>query len=73
MWGLAKQMRAARFAGGALRLDGVRLFYQLDKDGNPVTAAPYVQQVRLQLFGAARVCVCVCVRVCNYGLHGLPP
>ncbi|KAG2422006.1 hypothetical protein HXX76_016332 [Chlamydomonas incerta] len=31
-----------RFAGGALRLDGVRLFYQLDKDGNPLAAAPYV-------------------------------
>eukprot|EP00198_Chlamydomonas_reinhardtii_P003968 XP_001693304.1 3'-5' exoribonuclease [Chlamydomonas reinhardtii] len=49
LWGLAKQMRAARFAGGALRLDGVRLFYQLDKDGNPLAAAPYVQQEANQL------------------------
>ncbi|KAG2425885.1 hypothetical protein HYH02_014948 [Chlamydomonas schloesseri] len=49
LWGLAKQMRAARFSGGALRLDGVRLFYQLDKDGNPLTTAPYVQQEANQL------------------------
>ncbi|GLI69509.1 hypothetical protein VaNZ11_014144 [Volvox africanus] len=49
LWSLAKQLRAARFAGGALRLDNTRLFFSLDNDGNPVAAAPYVQKEANQL------------------------
>ncbi|GIL48122.1 hypothetical protein Vafri_4822 [Volvox africanus] len=49
LWSLAKQLRAARFNGGALRLDNTRLFFSLDNDGNPVAAAPYVQKEANQL------------------------
>ncbi|KAG2498028.1 hypothetical protein HYH03_003789 [Edaphochlamys debaryana] len=49
LWSLAQRLRSRRYAGGALRLDGVRLCYALDRDGNPASAAPYVQQEANQL------------------------
>lgn len=45
LWSIASRLRAGRYAGGALRLDGTKMCYTLDRDGNPVAAAPYVQQV----------------------------
>ena len=33
---IARHLRKARFDNGALRLDNIRLFFKLDKDGNPV-------------------------------------
>lgn len=33
---IARNLRAARHANGALRLDNARLTFSLDKDGNPV-------------------------------------
>ncbi|GBF88688.1 DIS3-like exonuclease [Raphidocelis subcapitata] len=46
---IARRLRARRFAGGALRLDNTRLFFTLDAEGQPVAAAPYVQQEANQL------------------------
>ena len=34
---IARNLRKARFDNGALRLDNIRLFFKLDKDGNPVS------------------------------------
>jgi hypothetical protein len=39
--GIAARMRAKRFAGGALRLDNVKLDFRLDADGNPCQATPH--------------------------------
>ena len=38
---IAQAMRARRFAGGALRLDNVKLDFTLDADGNPTEAHPH--------------------------------
>lgn len=40
--GIATRLRAARFAGGALRLTNTRLSFALDTGGNPVSTSPYV-------------------------------
>lgn len=39
--GLAAHMRRRRFASGALRLDNVKLVFQLGEDGNPASAEPH--------------------------------
>ena len=39
--GIASEMRARRFRGGALRLDNVKLDFRLDADGNPCEATPH--------------------------------
>ena len=39
---LATELRAARFASGALRLDNAKICFQLGDDGQPVSASPYV-------------------------------
>ncbi len=46
---LAAHMRRRRFAGGALRLDNVKLVFRLGADGNPATAEPHVQREANQL------------------------
>jgi hypothetical protein len=52
---IARRMRARRFANGALRLDNTRLYFTLDAAGQPVAAAPYVQQVGRRLRVRVRV------------------
>ena len=47
--GLAANMRRRRFAGGALRLDNVKLMFRLGADGNPAAAEPHVQREANQL------------------------
>lgn len=42
---IARRLRSRRFANGALRLDNTRLYFTLDAEGQPVAAAPYIQQV----------------------------
>ena len=46
---LAAHMRRRRFAGGALRLDNVKLVFRLGADGNPAAAEPHVQREANQL------------------------
>lgn len=46
---LAANMRRRRFAGGALRLDNVKLVFRLGADGNPAAAEPHVQREANQL------------------------
>ncbi len=46
---LAGHMRRRRFAGGALRLDNVKLNFRLGADGNPAAAEPHVQREANQL------------------------
>eukprot|EP00192_Tetraselmis_astigmatica_P002303 CAMPEP_0117691284 /NCGR_PEP_ID=MMETSP0804-20121206/25625_1 /TAXON_ID=1074897 /ORGANISM="Tetraselmis astigmatica, Strain CCMP880" /LENGTH=998 /DNA_ID=CAMNT_0005504481 /DNA_START=114 /DNA_END=3110 /DNA_ORIENTATION=- len=46
---VARRLRAARFDAGALRLDNVKLSFKLNKDGNPVSATPYVQREANQM------------------------
>lgn len=38
---LAAHMRRRRFASGALRLDNVKLVFQMGADGNPASAEPH--------------------------------
>ena len=38
---IARHLRAGRVANGALRLDNTKLFFGMDDDGNPISAAPY--------------------------------
>lgn len=51
--GLARTLRAARFSNGALRLDGLKLCFRLDKDGNPLSSSQYVQREANQVGGGA--------------------
>lgn len=53
---IARRLRARRFAGGALRLDNTRLYFTLDAGGQPVAAAPYVQQVRFAILLCSEEC-----------------
>mmetsp|Transcript_30979 Transcript_30979/g.79024 ORF Transcript_30979/g.79024 Transcript_30979/m.79024 type:complete len:1166 (-) Transcript_30979:319-3816(-) len=46
---IARNLRAARHANGALRLDNCRLTFALDKEGNPTGCGQYVQQEANQL------------------------
>ncbi len=42
--GIAQRMRARRLAGGSLRLDNVRLGFELDAAGEPVNSVMYMQR-----------------------------
>lgn len=46
---VARRLREARFANGALRLDNVKLTFKLDSNGNPEWATPYVQKEANQM------------------------
>lgn len=39
--GIARHLKAARASNGALRLDNTKLYFKMDDNGNPVSAAPY--------------------------------
>lgn len=45
----AQRIRAARFEGGALRLDNTKLQFALDEDGNPTGCRPYATGASNQL------------------------
>ncbi|DBA78387.1 TPA: hypothetical protein ACH3X2_007892 [Trebouxia sp. C0005] len=47
--GIARHLKAARASNGALRLDNTKLYFKMDDNGNPVSAAPYVQREANQL------------------------
>lgn len=53
--GIAEKLRAARFAQGALRIDGVKLRVQLGSDGKPLDVSVCIVGVWCVL----QVCVCV--------------
>ena len=44
MHGIAQRMRARRQAGGSLRLDNVRLGFELDAAGEPFNSVVHVQR-----------------------------
>ncbi|GAX84362.1 hypothetical protein CEUSTIGMA_g11784.t1 [Chlamydomonas eustigma] len=46
---IARHLRRSRFDNGALRLDNTKLFFKLDKDGNPVSTSQYIQKESNQL------------------------
>ena len=70
---VARRLRVRRFAGGALRLDNTRLYFTLDAGGQPVAAAPYVQQARAAdtppplLRPAPLASACACCRPARAG------
>lgn len=39
--GIARHLKAGRASNGALRLDNTKLYFKMDDNGNPVSAAPY--------------------------------
>ena len=39
--GIASRLRAQRFERGCLKLDNVKLSFQMDNDGNPLAASPH--------------------------------
>ncbi|KAL0046957.1 hypothetical protein WJX82_002966 [Trebouxia sp. C0006] len=47
--GIARHLKAGRASNGALRLDNTKLYFKTDDNGNPVSAAPYVQREANQL------------------------
>lgn len=47
--GIARHLKAGRASNGALRLDNTKLYFKMDDNGNPVSAAPYVQREANQL------------------------
>lgn len=49
LWAIAKCLRKKRFDSGALRLDNVRLCYDLDDHGNPISFSHYKQREANQL------------------------
>lgn len=42
--GIAQQLRGRRYAEGSLRLDNVKISFELDGEGNPVSSFAYVQR-----------------------------
>ena len=56
--GIARHLRAGRVANGALRLDNTKLFFGMDANGNPISAAPYGKNLH-QLPCCTAVCVSV--------------
>ena len=56
--GIARHLRAGRVANGALRLDNTKLFFGMDANGNPISAAPYGKSV-IHL----PICTAVCMSV----------
>ncbi|KAK9829114.1 hypothetical protein WJX72_003965 [[Myrmecia] bisecta] len=46
---VARNLRHQRYENGALRLDNVKLGFTLDEEGNPSSAAPYIQRESNQL------------------------
>eukprot|EP00955_Chlamydomonas_euryale_P034208 349716-Chlamydomonas_euryale.AAC.2 len=76
--GVARMLRAARFAGGALRLDNTKLFFKMDKDGNPDSTAPYVQVWKLLAWACVDIlhvlaCKSLCGHVLTYWMCGRGP
>ena len=39
--GIASRLRAQRFQRGCLKLDNVKLSFQMDEEGNPLAASPH--------------------------------
>ena len=42
--GIAQKLRGRRYAEGSLRLDNVKLGFELDAEGSPVSCSAYVQR-----------------------------
>jgi DIS3-like exonuclease 2 len=49
LYKISRNLRQRRFDNGALRLDNVRLYYELDNEGKPVDCGVYVQKEANQL------------------------
>lgn len=47
--GIARHLKAGRASNGALRLDNTKLYFKMDDNGNPVSAAPYGECLAHQL------------------------
>ena len=42
--GIAQQLRKRRYAEGSLRLDNVKIGFELDAHGNPIGSSAYAQR-----------------------------
>ena len=65
--GIARHLRAGRVANGALRLDNTKLYFGMDADGNPISAAPYGE--KLQCFYSIAILtirlLCILYSICT--------
>ena len=46
--GIASRLRAQRFERGCLKLDNVKLSFQMDDEGNPLAASPHGEPRRIE-------------------------